>query len=254
MSHLHLCPKVKKTLLTLAFLSGVFCSGSTLFATPSNWASYNDFGTSGSSTGNVTSFTSGTNSLKDITTGANTGVYLSVTGITFQDGATIGSLSGDALAYFGSTVAPGLNNNGRAFVQSGPLTFTFSGLNASQLYDLAFYILDSESGHTNTFVVSGINSLTGASSTQVTASTTSVANDTATYVGQGGNPSQIVRFANISDSDGTFSVRMTTSGQEIISSMRLATGPVPEPSTYALFGLGALVMVVSHRIRSSKSA
>lgn len=227
--------------------------GGNLFAVSlTNWAAYNDFGTSGASTGNVTSITSGTGSLKDINSGANTGVSLQVTGITFQDGSTIGSLTGDALAYFGSTVAPGLNNNGRAFGQSGPLTFTFSGLNAGQLYDLAFYILDSESGHSNTFVVSGINSLSAASSTQVTASTTSVANDTANYVGQGANPSQIVRFANISDSSGTFSVRMTTSGQEIISSMRLATGPVPEPSTYALFGIGAIgIMMVLRKKRTS---
>jgi len=226
--------------------------GGNLFAIPANWAAYNDFGTSGASTGNVTSITSGTGSLKDINSGANTGVSLQVTGVNFSDNGSGPSLTGDALAYFGSAVAPGLNNTGRAFGQGVPLTFTFSGLNPGQLYDLAFFTCDSESGRTISFVVSGINSLTAASSTGVTASRTTVANDTATYVGQGGNPNQIVRFANISDSDGTFSVTMTTPGQEMISSMRLATGPVPEPSTYALFGIGAIgIMMVLRRKKTS---
>jgi len=239
---------MKKTILAIVLVAGLTALGGNLFAASLlNWASYNDFGTSGSSTGNVTSITSGTGSLKDINSGANTGVSLQVTGVTFSDNGSGPTLTGDALAYFGSAVAPGLNNNGRAFGQGVPLTFTFSGLNPGQLYDLAFFTCDSESGRTTTFVVSGINSLTAASSTGVTASTTTVSNDTASYVGNGGNPNQIVRFANISDSDGTFSVRMTTPGQEIISSMRLATGPIPEPSTYALFGLGALALIVAYR-------
>lgn len=230
------------------FLFGVMALGGNLFAASlTNWASYNDFRTSGASTGNVTSITSGTGSLKDINSGANTGVSLQVTGVNFFDDGSGPTLTGDALAYFGSAVAPGLNNNGRAFGQGVPLTFTFSGLNPGQLYDLAFFTCDSESGRTTTFVVSGINSLTAASSIGVTASTTTVSNDTASYVGKGGNPNQIVRFANISDSDGTFSVRMTTPVQEMISSMRLATGPVPEPSTYALFGIGALALIVAYR-------
>ena len=239
---------MKKTILAIVLVAGLTALGGNLFAASLlTWASYNDFGTSGSSTGNVTSITSGTGLLKDINSGANTGVSLQVTGVNFSDNGSGPTLTGDALAYFGSAVAPGLNNNGRAFGQGVPLTFTFSGLNPGQLYDLAFFTCDSESGRTNTFVVSGINSLTAASSTGVTASTTTVSNDTASYVGNGGNPNQIVRFANISDSDGTFSVRMTTPGQEMISSMRLATGPVPEPSTCALFGLGALALIVAYR-------
>ena len=233
------------------FLFGVMALGGNLFAANLiNWASYNDFGTSGSSTGNVTSITSGTGLLKDINSGANTGVSLQVTGVTFSDNGSGPTLTGNALAYFGSAVAPGLNNNGRAFGQGVPLTFTFSGLNPSQLYDLAFFTCDSESGRTTTFVVSGINSLTAASSTGVTASTTTVSNDTASYVGNGGNPNQIVRFANISDSDGTFSVRMTTPGQEMISSMRLATGPVPEPSALSLLAVGLGGLAMMRRLRS----
>jgi len=241
---------MKKTILAIVLVAGLtsfagISKGSTLI----NWASYNDFGTSGSSTGNVTSITSGTGLLKDINSGANTGVSLQVTGVTFSDNGSGPTLTGNALAYFGSAVAPGLNNNGRAFGQGVPLTFTFSGLNPDQLYDLAFFTCDSESGRTTTFVVSGINSLTAASSTGVTASTTTVSNDTASYVGNGGNPNQIVRFANISDSAGTFSVRLTTPGQEMISSMRLATGPIPEPSALSLLaiGLGGLAMMRRRR-------
>lgn len=80
------------------FLFGVMALGGNLFAASLlNWASYNDFGTSGSSTGNVTSITSGTGLLKDINSGANTGVSLQVTGITFSDNGSGPTLTGNAI-------------------------------------------------------------------------------------------------------------------------------------------------------------
>jgi len=199
-----------------------------------------------STNSNITGFTlGGTTSgiLKDVATGASTGVTMTLSGnYKARDNGASPTLTGDALALFGSGAVTGLNRAGRTFQQAGTTTtLTLTGLNPLGTYDMAFYWSDGDSSAYR-MIISDVDAATNASTlARVTVATTGgLTGDTSTYQ-QGGLGTQangVVRWTGISPgSDGDLRVSMDGGGANggVYSAFRLATtAAVPEPSTYAM--------------------
>ncbi|MFZ4499755.1 MAG: PEP-CTERM sorting domain-containing protein [Burkholderiales bacterium] len=194
---------------------------------------------------NITGFAlGGTNGLlKDVATGASTGVTMTLSGnYKARDNGASPTLTGDALALFGSGVVTGLNRTGRTFQQAGTTTtLTLTGLNPLGTYDMAFYWSDGDSTAYR-MIISDVDAATNASTlARVTVATTGgLTGDTSTYQqgALGSNANGVVRWTGIRPgSDGDLRVSMDGGGANggVYSAFRLAgTAAVPEPSTYAM--------------------
>jgi hypothetical protein len=143
-----------------------------------DFTAYNDLAwVSGQLDTNITKFTSpvggsglpNTGLLKDFTTGIDTGVTLTVSGGTF-DGSAQGAqganpTTGDAFTIFNGKVS-GLGVLSYIDDVNNSLVLTFSGLNPSKRYDLAFFAHRNTSGwdRASLVTISGQDAFTNTSS------------------------------------------------------------------------------------------
>jgi hypothetical protein len=137
------------------------------------------------------------------------------------------------------------DQNNAASGASTTWEFVFSGLTANLTYDLYFY----GSGNTT---VQGITGTLGAANGGATATTTGIATTTSifdagqtTVVAQGTGWNELVGTADSSGDLSFIASRSTLSGQFFLNGMQLVG--VPEPTAFALFGLGALGFAWMHR-------
>ena len=227
----------------MAMAVGLFVAGTA----QATFIAYNDMEpvNTPSTNPNITGFAlGGTNGLlKDVATGASTGVTMTLSGnYRARDNGASPTLTGDALALFGSGVVTGLNRSGRTFQQGGTtLALTLTGLNPLGTYDMAFYWSDGDSTAYR-MIISDVDAATNASTlARVTVATTGgLTGDTSTYQqgGLGQQANGVVRWTGISPgSDGDLRVSMDGGGGNggVYSAFRLAeTAVVPEPSTCAM--------------------
>jgi hypothetical protein len=205
---------------------------------------------------NITGFSLGLTTsglLKDVATGASTGVTMSLAGsYKARDNGASPTLTSDALALFGSGAVTGLNRTGRTFQQGGTTTtLTLTGLNPLDIYDMAFYWSDGDNANMR-MIISDVDAATNASTlARVTVATTGgLTGDTSTYQqgGLGQNANGVVRWTGISPgSDGDLRVSMDGGGSNggVYSAFRLAgTEPssVPEIDPNSIGSVLALVL------------
>jgi len=219
---------------------------------------YNDFGGSGSGYlgGNVTAFKlSSGGLLKDYATGVTSGVTMSLScgssaWMSESYGAPLAS-GKDAYNVFNGIVNPvsmtASNSTGSGY---GPYTITFTGLNASEKYDIVLYGDRAWTGGggvtentSNVYTISGAAAYENISSTGVSGATATMncGNNTAT--------GYVAHYTNIQPGPGnSFTITLTASGGDgawRLNAMRLEI--VPEPMTLGLLGLGGLGVLLRRR-------
>ena len=123
--------------------------------------------------------------------------------------------------------------------------FVFTGLTANLTYDLYFYGSGNAANQ-------GVTGTLGAANGGATATTTGIATTTSifdagqtTVVAQGTGWNELIGTADSSGNLSFIASRSTLSGQFFLNGMQLVG--VPEPTTFALFGLGALGFAWRHR-------
>jgi hypothetical protein len=133
-----------------------------------------------------------------------------------------------ALPVFGSTV----------FGYQADLTLTISGLQSNHYYEL-FLVSAYDGGYGGTFTITGFPPKTSAG------------NSGLAYFSNGKN---YVMFNNIAAINNQIVVTDSAPGSfAMLNAFQLKVLPAPEPSTYALIGLGLLSLAVVGRLRKFKA-